>query len=172
MPKKGVSSPKLKKWTLPLNSAYSNYSWYQISGYFRLKMEKSNLCVRPWWSLLTILNFSARGPTANNILMFLLRLVAETKIKQKVKSSDFARAINCTQTYCVCACAHMWAPLSVGIVEIIILRMYSACFFTIPTASWKVPFALFSIGSSSEKTPQVAFRIMAKVKVCFGNLTF
>ena len=31
LPQKGISSQKQKKWTSPLNSAYSNYSWYQIS---------------------------------------------------------------------------------------------------------------------------------------------
>ena len=32
LPKKDFSSLKQKKWTAPLNSAYSNYSWYQISA--------------------------------------------------------------------------------------------------------------------------------------------
>ena len=34
--------------------------------YFRLKTEESHLGVRPW-SLLTILNFSARGPTDTTV---------------------------------------------------------------------------------------------------------
>ena len=44
---------------------------------FQLKTEKSHLCVHPW-SLLTRLNFSARGPADTGILMSLLLLVAET----------------------------------------------------------------------------------------------
>ena len=35
-------------------------------GYFWSKTEKSQLCVRPW-SLLTMLNFSARGPTDTTV---------------------------------------------------------------------------------------------------------
>ena len=32
LPKKGISGQKQKKWTSPLNSAYSNWSGYQISA--------------------------------------------------------------------------------------------------------------------------------------------
>ena len=41
------------------------------------ELQKSPFCVRPW-SLLTILNFSERGPTDNSIVMSLLLLVPET----------------------------------------------------------------------------------------------
>ena len=46
-------------------------------GYFRSKKEKSQFCVRPC-SLLTTLNFSARRPTDNSILMSLLLFLTET----------------------------------------------------------------------------------------------
>ena len=41
---------------------WSFWTKFAQESYFRSKAEKSNFCVRPW-SLLTILNFSARGLT-------------------------------------------------------------------------------------------------------------
>ena len=49
-----------------------------IGSVIQTETQKSLFCVRPC-SLLTIVNFSERGPTDNDILMSFLLLVAETK---------------------------------------------------------------------------------------------
>ena len=87
LPKKGISGQKRKKWTSPhwilqiriILCTEFQFKWqfcflflfffltkFGPKGYFRPKKEKSYLCVGPW-SLLTISQFSARGPTDTTV---------------------------------------------------------------------------------------------------------
>ena len=40
--------------------------WWSVKLVLQTKLQKSNFCVRPW-SLLTIINFSKRGPTDTTV---------------------------------------------------------------------------------------------------------
>ena len=86
LPKKGISGQKRKKWNhhtefckfelfyVPNFSLSDSFVFcfcffltkFGPKGYFRPKKEKSYLCVGPW-SLLTISQFSARGPTDTTV---------------------------------------------------------------------------------------------------------
>ena len=98
--KKGIPVLKKKKWTPPLNSAYSNQSRYQISvktdnfdfldhisskGVFPVKNRK-NMVVRVSMVVTYYIKLFRKGADRHSgILMSLLLLVAETKTRETVE---------------------------------------------------------------------------------------
>ena len=100
MPKRGISTQKQKKWTASLNSAYSNYSSYQISAstdnfgfleqicpkrVFLLKNQKNE---HHHWILHVRISVGAKFQLKVTILMFWTEFAHKGYFHSKTKKNE------------------------------------------------------------------------------------